>query len=84
MPAVATVMVLANWDHHHDLDKEVSVLTIPKNHFLLLAVSVVVASSTLGFVVVYKFYTQSTSQLVKAVKVVKLQLRNRNVVARVN
>ena len=36
LSAVATVMVLANWDHHYDLDKEVRMLTIPKDYLLLL------------------------------------------------
>jgi hypothetical protein len=43
LPAVATVMVLANWDHHYDLDKEVHVLTIPQDSLLFVLVSLVAA-----------------------------------------
>lgn len=56
LSAVATVLVLANWDHHYDLDKEVRMLTIPKQHLLLLlviialvfSVTVGITSSTVG------------------------------------
>jgi len=41
-------MVLANWDHHYDLDKEVRMLTIPKDYLLLLVLSALVVSFTLG------------------------------------
>jgi len=43
-------MVLANWDHHYDLDKEVRVLTIPKDYLLLLVLAALVVSSTLGLI----------------------------------
>jgi hypothetical protein len=41
-------MVLANWDHHYDLDKEVSVLTIPKDYLLLLVFTIVIVSVSLS------------------------------------
>ena len=47
---MATVMVLVNWDHHYDLDKEVPVLTIPKDYLLLLVFAALVVSSTLGLI----------------------------------
>jgi hypothetical protein len=57
LSAVATVMVLANWDHHYDLDKEVLVLTIPQDSLLFVLVSLVV-SFLLGLMSFFdKIYT---------------------------
>jgi len=89
-------MVLANWDHHYDLDKEVRVLTIPKDYLLLLVLAALVVGSTLGLILasmnqIYNFWSFSfvLLPLLSCVKVLKIknnlqQICSYNLLARVN
>ena len=79
---MATVMVLVNWDHHYDLDKEVRVLTIPKDYLLLLllVLTALVVGSILGLILasmnqIYNFWSFSfvLLPLLSCVKVLKIK-----------
>jgi nitrate reductase gamma subunit len=89
-------MVLANRDHHYDLDKEVRVLTIPKDYLLLLVLAALVVGSTLGLILasmnqIYNFWSFSFVLLLLMSCVKEIKIKNNlqqmciyNLLARVN